>query len=151
MTCPKLGGRDSFQIQPLRFVPTSHIRWEPPRTWILISDNWPLLPTLRQGDGCYLPAFICSFLWTWLLFMLVSGWSGVTVMICNESAFVPRATASSSPDMHAGLHLSLMGFPDFCLFVSPHLATLQICDSNVWVVLLSCSSLAEKWWCLWSG
>ena len=150
VTCPRWSGRGRFQIQALRFLPQIS-GWEPPRTWTLISDNWPVLPTLGQGDGRYLPGFICSFLLTWLLFLSVSGWSGVPVMTCNESAFVPRAAASSSPDTHAGLHLSLMGFPDFCLFVSPHLATLRICESNVWVALLSCCSLAEKRWCLRSG
>lgn len=63
--------------------------------------------------------------------MLVSGWSGGAVTIHDESASVPRATVSSSPDTHAGLQLSLMRFPDFRLFMSPYLATLHIRESHV--------------------
>ena len=52
-------------------------------------------------------------------------------MIQDESALVPRAIARASPDTHAGLHLSLMGFPDFCVLMSPHLASLHLHESNV--------------------
>lgn len=55
----------------------------------------------------------------------------MAVMIQDESLFVPRAVAKASPDTHAGLHLSLMGFPDFCVLMSPHLAALHIHESNV--------------------
>lgn len=52
-------------------------------------------------------------------------------MIQDGSALISEAIAGASPDMHAGLHLSLMGFPDFCLFMSPLLAGLHIHESNV--------------------
>lgn len=75
---------------------------------------------------------------------LFPGQPGVAVRIQDGSASVPTARAGASADVHAGLHLSLMAFPDFCRFVSPLLAALRVRECNVDSVLLSCSRLARE-------
>lgn len=55
----------------------------------------------------------------------------MAVRIQDGSASVPTARAGASADVHAGLHLSLMAFPDFCRFVSPLLAALRVRECNV--------------------
>ena len=109
-----------------------------------MSNKWPLCSALGHVDGCWLPGFAGSFCVTRLPLTLFSGWSGVAVMIQDESALVPRAVASLP--RHACWAASVAnGISRFLPLREP--PAWQPCMSvNLMciVVLLSCSSLGKK-------